>query len=277
MSVEYIRSMPEAFKRRHSTRAFTKTEFDESKMKFVENIVEKINNIGKNLGYKIELVVEPAGFGRLNMLVNEAGWVLARASKEKLDVEQTREQYKEIGYMFERCILEFTRMDIATCWFGGFNRSKAIEYFENKYDVIIVFAFGNEGEDRWVESVVKWFGSFRGESVYEEEFFDRYEFPMKIDNVGEREDICLGLHKIPCVMKPHNFRILFQEPNIHVFINGHGVAMFPNNGWFDIGIVLGTLAEYYESEGYKTEMVKLENAPTCPKTGEYVCTVVLNK
>ena len=152
MSVEYIRTMPEAFKRRHSTRAFTKAEFEDSKKHFVESTVERINSVGKNLGYKIELVVTPPGFGRMNMLVNEAGWVLARTEKGNLDVNQTREQYKEIGYMFERCILELTRMDIATCWFGGFNRSKAIEYFENKYDVVIGFAFGVEGEDRWVYS-----------------------------------------------------------------------------------------------------------------------------
>ncbi|EAY10559.1 hypothetical protein TVAG_184610 [Trichomonas vaginalis G3] len=180
----------------------------------------------------------------------------------------------QAGHMLMSCIIELTRNDIATCYFGAFNKKKAEEFFENKDNAIIGVAFGNEGEDRWIESVVKWMGSWRGSNQFQDKFYDmKVNDTIKFEAVGDRKTICTGMNKIPCVMKPHSYRIIFDEPNIHIYCADFGTGMYSNSGTFDIGNIMATIQAYYEAKGNKIVFEERSIYPACPfKGGEYVIT-----
>lgn len=40
---------------------------------------------------------------------------------------------------------------------------------------------------------------------------------IKLDEVGNRNEICKTLNKIPSACKPHGYKIVFDEPCIHIF------------------------------------------------------------
>lgn len=269
-------AMHQAFEKRHSTRNFSKAPFPEEKMNFVTDLVKKINEHPRIFNSEIDIKIAPNGFGKLGFIVNESGWLFPKITEEKDKVKQ-RLQFIDIGYLLQRCVMEMTKNDIATCWIGGtYNRGKAEQFCGGNCQVPAVIAFGGDDKDRWVEHVVKFFGSFRGSNEYKDKFYDlKAGKAITPDTVGDRSVICMALNKIPCACKPHAYRIVFDEPQIHIYTTLYDMYT-TNGGCFDIGIVIANVQMYIESTGKKGTIAVLEQHPDCPLGGDYICTVAIS-
>ena len=212
----------------------------------------------------------------MGFIVHENGWLFPKIAKET-DEKRERDQFINIGYILQRAVMEMTQHNIATCWIGGtYNRGKSEEFCGGNCSVPAVIAFGGDDKDRWVEHVVKFFGSFRGANQYQDKFFDlKTAKPITLETVGERGVICMALNKIPCAMKPHSYRIVFDEPAIHIFNAQFNAGPYKNIGGFDVGIVIANVQMYFESLGKQGKIEVLEQHPQCPLGGEYICTVTM--
>lgn len=267
-------SLAEAFEKRHSTRNFSQEKFTEAQQQFVNELVTKINEHHTLFGVeKFEIKQAPNGYGKLGFIVHESGWLFPKLPVET-DNNKQRKLYISVGYLLQRCVMEMTQKNIATCWIGGtYNRSKAEEFCGGNCSVPACIAFGGDDKDRWVEHIVKFFGSFRGSNKYQDKFYDlKNAKKITLEEVGERSVICMALNKIPCAMKPHSYRIVFDEPNIHVFNDGFDAGPYKNIGCFDVGIVIANIEMYIVSTG-KACRIHYGEHPDCPLGGTYVCTL----
>ena len=267
-------TMIEAFKQRHSTRNFSKLPWSAENQRFVEETVREVNARPKLLGRdSVEIVVAPTGFGLLNFIVNENGWLMAKMKEEK-DDDNRKDTFIEAAFMLEWCLMKMTQRNIATCWIGGtYKKGKSIEFCGGHCDVPGVVAFGGEDQDRWLEYVVKWFGSWRGANQYKDKFYDfKEKKPITEETAGERADICMAINKIPCAMKPHAYRIVFDEPLIHVYDAAQTNSMYKGMNYFDIGNVFAHIWLYYEAVG-KTPKFSRVDHPDSPLGGEYMGTI----
>ena len=269
--------MVEALKERHSTRNFSKEPWPAEKQAFVEELVREVNARPKLLGRdSVEIVLAPKGFGFMGFIVNENGWLFAKMKKEAED-DNRKDTYIEAAFMLEYCIMKMIQKNIASCWIAGtYSRSKSEEFCGGNCDVPGVVAFGGEDKDRWVESVVKWFGSWRGANQYKDKFYDLKEQKVITEETaGERADICMVINKIPCAMKPHAYRIVFDEPRIHVYDTGSS-GPYKNMNYFDIGNVFANIWLYLEATG-KTPKFQRMDHPESPfeKNAEYLGTILI--
>ena len=252
---------------RHSTRNFSSTSLNEEKIEIVRSIVEKANQLPRLFNGEVEIIQGPHGYGLINFIVHESGWLFAKLS---LNDENRISSILTTGYLLEHCVIWMTQNNIATCWVAGtYLKGKSIEYCGGNCDVPAVIAFGNEDQDRWLDSVVKWFGSWRGKNEFHDKFWDLKENkPIFEGQANNRETLCLTLMKIPCAMKPHSYRILFDEPQIHIY-NDSTWEM----SYFDMGIVIAHIKFYFETLNQNIEIIKIENPQISPLGGNYLCTI----
>jgi len=97
---------------------------------------------------------------------------------------------------------------------------------------------------------VKFFGWFRGSNGYADKFYDsKANKPITEEDVGERDLVCAAIAKIPCAMKPHAYRILFDEPKIHIYNTSEGTGAYKGLGNIDIGNVMANLQLSAEFNG----------------------------
>jgi len=272
MSVETpVLPIGDAFLSRHSTRNFSTQLWTEENQQKVASIVEQANRLPKLFGGQSEIILAPNGFGLINFIVHENGWLLAKQPKAEND-ENRLSSILTTGYLLEHCVIWMTQHSIATCWVAGtYLKGRSIEFAGGDCDVPAVVAFGGEDQDRWLDSVVKWFGSWRGKNEFHDKFYDlKLNKPITEETSGERDLLCKALAKIPCAMKPHSYRILFDEPQIHVF----NTSTWEMSN-FDMGIVLAHIQLYYQTIGKNVVFEKLETHPESPLGGNYLCTATL--
>ena len=264
--------MKEALIKRHSTRNFNKKEWTQEEFDFVQSVVNEANELPKPFGTDFTLVLAPKGFGLLNFIVNEKGWIFA---KVPLSPEQKMVKF-DIGYLFEYIIMRLTQHNVGTCFIAGtYLQDKAITFCGGNCDVPAVIAFGGEDSDRWLDSFVKWCGSFRGANTFKDKFFDlKQNIPITEESAGERMDACQAAAKIPCAMKPHAYRVIFDEPLIHIYDDPPPNSKYSGYSLYDIGNVVTNLSLYYKEVENKTVKVELlQDAPQCPLGGKYICSL----
>jgi hypothetical protein len=270
-------SLSEAFKARHSTRNFSTVAFTPEQLSVVTGIVAEANALPRICGGEVEVVQAPTGFGLLNFIVHEEGWLFAK-QPITTDPDQKRKNYLETGHLLEHCIIRMAQHRIATCWIAGtFKGSKSVEFCGGNCAVPGVVAFGGDAQDRWLDRTVKWFGSFRGMNGYQDKFFDlKANAPITEESAGERLPLCSAITSIPCAMKPHAYRITFDEPNLHIYTLP-GAAGFAGMELFDVGNVLAHVRLFYEDQRRTVQFVFEGARPEAPPPlgGEYVCTAVI--
>lgn len=271
-------SMADAFASRHSTRNFNEQEWSDEKQSAVEQIVAEVNALPRIFGGDVEVVLAPRGFGFLNFIVHESGWLMAKQPITE-DPVQLKKNSLETGYLLETCIMKMTQCKIATCWIAGtYKAKKCVTFCGGNCSVPGVVAFGGEGQDRWLDKTVKFFGSFRGKNGYKDKFYDlKAGKPITEEDAGERLGICSAIASIPCGMKPHAFRVSFDEPNVHIYNMPQSIAMMSLMADFDMGNVIANTKLYYESQGQTVHFVMdgLKPEGENPLGGVYVCTAVL--
>jgi hypothetical protein len=148
-------SLADAFRARHSTRNFSTAPFPPERLSLVERIVAEANALPRIAGGEVEVVLAPTGFGLLNFIVHEQGWLFAK-QPETSDPEQKKKNFLETGHRLEHCIIRLKQNHIATCWVGGsFKGSKAVEFCGGNCAVPGTVAFGGDAEDRWLDRTVK--------------------------------------------------------------------------------------------------------------------------
>lgn len=274
MSEEQTLSMSDAFKARHSTRNFSTSPWSEEQQNIVVQAVAIANELPRPWNSQVELVLAPTGFGMLNFLEHENGWVLAKVPLNQNE-DMTKRRTLDIGYLLQHVVMWLTQHKIATCWVAGtFKGKKAVQFCGGECEVPAVVAFGGEDQDRWLDKTVKWFGSWRGYNEFQDKFYDvKLGKPIPEAEAGDRMTICSALNTIPCAMKPHAHRVLFDEPNIHIFNTSS--SMLLTMSYFDMGIVATNIKLYYESIGQKVSIIQIEEHPQCELGGEYLYTVVI--
>lgn len=268
--------MMDAFCARHSTRNFGKQEWTEELQNIVVECVRKANELPCLFGGEVEFVISPTGFGLLNFIVNEKGWILAKCAPTE-DEEVKFKNYLEIGYKLENAVMWLTQNKIATCWVGGtFKQGKAVEFCGGNCSVDCCIAFGYDDNDRFLDKTVKWFGSWRGRNNFEDQFFDKKNGKkITYDDAGERLDICKCLDMIPCSVKPHCYKILFDEPSIHIFYN-EGTGVYRSYTYFDLGITVTHILLYLQSVGKTAKVEKINEPPQYDETNpKYFTTIFI--
>jgi hypothetical protein len=270
-------SVLDAFPVRHSTRNFSSDPLMPERRTLVQAIVSEANSLPRFFGGQVEVVLAPHGFGFMNFIVHEQGWLLAK-QPTTTDPAQKRINFIDTGVRLETCIIRLTQNHIATCWISGtYKRSKAVAFCGGGCEVPGVVAFGGDAADRWLDRTVKWFGSFRGKNSYRDKFFDRVaSAPITEDAAGERAGICAAIASIPCAIKPHAFRIVFDEPNIHIYTMPGPGGAYAGGEYFDIGNVIAHVKLFYEAHGRGVQIVPDGLRPAAgPEGAEYICTAIL--
>lgn len=268
-------TMMDAFRARHSTRNFGKQEWNEGLQKIVEDCVQKANELPNLFGGEVEFVVAPTGFGMLNFIVNEKGWIFAKFAPTD-DEEVKKQRYLEIGYKLEHVVMWLTQNKIATCWVAGtYKAGKAIEFCGGNCNVDCCIAFGFDDSDRFLDKTVKWFGSWRGQNNFEDQFYDKKnDKKITFDDAGERLDVCTCIDKIPCAVKPHCYKILFDEPYLHIYYN-EGSGAYRLFTYIDLGITLTHVFLYYQSIGKVTKIEKVNEPPQYDETNPKYFTSIM--
>jgi hypothetical protein len=273
-------SVLDAFSARHSTRNFSTDPLTPAIRSTVESIVSEVNSTPRLFPRsQVEIILAPTGFGLLNFIVHEQGWLFAKQPITSDPSDQFANSV-ETGHLLELCIIRLTQHRISTCWIAGtYKAAKAVEFCGGNCAVPGVVAFGGEAEDRWLDRTVKWFGSWRGKNEFKDKFFDLKDgTPITEDGAGERLSLCSAIASIPCGMKPHAFRVFFDEPQIHICTES-GKGMLATMALFDVGNVIAHVKLHAEATGKSVEIRFLEGVleRLQPRPALYVCTAVVGE
>jgi hypothetical protein len=255
-----------AIRERHSVRNFLGPLSPEGQSVVTQALTESLS-LRRPFGTNVDVADHPPGLGRLGIISNEAGWLLA---KVPTDVTDTSRSFVDLGFILHEAVIRLAQRGIATVVNGAFNTGVA-ERSTPGFKVVLAVAYGEDaGHPGLVSRLFSWVSGSRTRFPFDRLFFN-----------GERgvpfhEDECAGLLEIvrlgPSALNKQPWRLVIIGEAVHVF--NAGSQSFT---WFDIGIALSGIHLFAVTNGSEgqLEFAAVGDPPACPLGGTYVITATV--
>jgi hypothetical protein len=112
----------------------------------------------------------PPGLGRLGVISNESGWLIAKIPSEITD---TRRHYLDVGFILHQAVIRLSQAEIGTVWVAGTFSSAAAEQSAPGFRVAVAVAYGEAGgKPSFITRVMRWFSTSSTRQPLEHLFFD---------------------------------------------------------------------------------------------------------
>lgn len=261
--------MIEAIKARHSVRTF-KGALEPARRAIVDSIIEEVQKLEVPFHTNAEVADAAPGLGKLGVIKNEAGWLLA---KIPADVEDDTKHIYDAAYRMHHFVLRMTQHGFGCVWVAGTYDRAAAEATVPGFSVPGTIAYGEDGQSvRLLERLMKWFVGSHDRKPLEELFYDGdNNRPFTEKNAGDWLGLLHAVQSCPSAKNIQAWRLLITGNVITLFYNAERMTCR-----FDMGICLATMKLYLEASGKKPEFSFVDSPPESPLGGFYIITCTVN-
>lgn len=273
--------MLDIIRSRSSIRTFALEPVPEEKMRQLESVVKEVRTGPFGHTGRFGIVVlgekentEVNNFSTYGVIKNPYAYLVGA-------VPRRNRSLVDYGYLFQRILLEATKLGLGTCWLGGtFNRSAVSKVFPLQPEEIIpaVSPIGIPAEKKsLVDGILRWSAASKHRKPWEQLFFT-YEtlapYPKRDDPLGAALE---GVQLAPSAVNRQPWRVLLEENKAHFCIDKR-VDRGPEPVRFvelDLGIALYHFEAVLVGEGITGHWQCIPISS--PKEWEYVISWVREK
>ncbi|MCX7786204.1 MAG: nitroreductase family protein [Spirochaetes bacterium] len=137
----------------------------------------------------------------------------------------------DYGYLFQRILLEATRLGLGTCWLGGtFRPEKIASLFPLQPGEIIpaVSPFGIPAEKRsLIDGVLRWGASSKIRKPWGQLFYDASGSSLKEGDCPLFQDALEAVRLAPSAMNRQPWRVVIEGRNAHFFLDTKEDRKYP--------------------------------------------------
>jgi hypothetical protein len=261
---------------RSSIRSYEKKALNDSDKAEIKKI---INHYNKEKGpfdhqadfFFIEKESHPNKIGTYGFIKNAPAFIGG-------SIENSMKAMVDYGFLFEHIILEFTQLNLGTCWLGGtFKRDDFNIELGNNHIIPAISPVGYPTNPSIREKVIRRFANADNRKPLNTMFFTGSQINT-IDDNNPYIKYLKAVQAGPSASNKQPWRIVIVDNYFHIFLErtkGYGSQLKIDIQAIDIGIALAHLYLSLKEDGYQPVFV--EDKPFDFNDNHYIISILANK